>query len=155
MMFQFTDDDLIAGADVLATVALRDQIHCLGGAAHENNLLGVRCAEKFAHFLPARLEQFGRSAGEGVRGAVDIGIIATVKLRGRVNHRLRLLRGGRVVQPDQRFPIDELVQCGKIAAHAFNVEWGDRRGGFRIRLTTRRRLARSVAAAKKVVFRRG
>ena len=38
MMLQFRDDDLIAGLERMATIALRDQVDGLGGAAHEDDL---------------------------------------------------------------------------------------------------------------------
>ena len=131
-MLQLADDDLIARADVFPAVALRDQVDGLGRATDENNFLGIGGAEKFADLLAAGFKQFGRARRERVRGAMDVGIIAAVKLRRRVNHRLRLVRGGGVVEPDERLAVDELVQRGKIAAHALDVELRNRRGSFGI-----------------------
>ena len=56
MMLEFADNDFIARADVLATVALRDEVDCLGGAADENNFLRIRRAEKLANLLAPGLE---------------------------------------------------------------------------------------------------
>jgi hypothetical protein len=76
VMLQFADDDFIARADVFAAVTLRDEVDGLGGAADENDFLGVRRAEEFADLFAAGLKQFRRARGQRVRGAVDVGVVA-------------------------------------------------------------------------------
>ena len=44
-----------------------------------------------------------------------------------VDDGLRLLRGGGVVEPDQRMAVDLLVEDGKVAAHGVDVVAGLRR----------------------------
>ena len=90
-----------------------------------------------------------------MRRTVDVGIVPGIELRGGVNHRLRFLRGGGVIEPDERLAVDQLMQGGKIATHAFNVKLGNGRGGFGIRLAGERRFSGNIPAAQKIIFRRG
>ncbi len=53
---------------------------------------------------------------------MDIGIFGFVEARDSVDHGLRLLRGGGVVQPDERLAVDALAQDREIAARGIDVE---------------------------------
>src|SRR5262249_49697345 len=59
---------------------------------------------------------------ESVDSAMDIRVVATIIILDRIDHRQRLLRGGCVVQIDERFGMDFLIEHREIAPHSFNVE---------------------------------
>ena len=110
VVLQVRDDDLVARADVRAAPALRDQVDGLGRAAHEDDLVCRRRVEERAHLVARSLVGVGRARGERVRGAMDVGVLVRVEVREAVDHRLRLLRRGGVVEPDQRPAVDALVR---------------------------------------------
>ena len=56
-----------------------------------------------------------------------------VELANGVDHALRLLRRGGVVEPDQRLAVNLLTQDGKIAANRRNIEWPGRAPAHRSR----------------------
>ena len=53
---------------------------------------------------------------------VNVGILVGIEVSNAINHRLRLVRGGRVVKPHQLFAIHTLLQDGKITAHRMHVK---------------------------------
>ncbi|MCY1293315.1 hypothetical protein D9M70_425720 [compost metagenome] len=76
-----------------------------------------------------------------MRGAVDVGVLVLVEVAQALDHRRRLLCGGRVVQPHQRLAVDTLGEDREIPAHRLHVEGGLRRrlaGGIARRLQARR-----------------
>ena len=64
----------------------------------------------------------GRARGQLVRGAMDVGVLVLVELGDAVDDALRLLRGGGVVEPDQRVAVDLFAQDGKIVADGANFK---------------------------------
>ena len=60
--------------------------------------------------------------GQGVGGAMDVGVVATVKARRGVDDALRLLGGGRVVEPDEWVTVHLLVQGGKVTANGLHIQ---------------------------------
>ena len=109
VVLEVRDDDLVALADVLQAPALRHQVDRLGRAADEDDLLGRRRVDEARDLLARALVGVGRARREFVRGAVDVGVLVRVEVRQPVDHRLRLLRGRRVVEPDQRPAVDLLL----------------------------------------------
>ena len=55
---------------------------------------------------------------------MDIGAIQPISAIDGVQHALRLLRGGGVVQIDQRLAIDLLLQAGELGADGGEVKHG-------------------------------
>ena len=53
---------------------------------------------------------------------MNVGVFVLVEVADAIDHRLRLLRGGAVVEPDRAVAIHNLAQDGKIAANRFHVE---------------------------------
>ena len=64
----------------------------------------------------------GGPGGQLVCGAVDVGVLVGVEVGQPVDDRLRLLRGGGVVEPDQRLAVDRLAQDREVGAHRVDVE---------------------------------
>ena len=112
------DHNLIAGLDVPAAVCVGDQVDALGSAPHKDNLAPIGSVDE-ALYLDPRLFVMPRGAlAQFVYAAMDVGIIHLVELVHRVEHHLRFLGGGGVVQIDQRFAVDALVQYREVLASA-------------------------------------
>ncbi len=56
-----------------------------------------------------------------MRATMDVRVLEAVEMNKPVDDGLRLLRRGGVVEPDQRVPVDPLVEDGKVAAHGIDV----------------------------------
>ena len=93
-----------------------DQIDRLGGVAREDDLFLALGVEKRPHGLARALVGFGRLVGEVMQAAMHVGVLLGIGLLDAVEHLLRLLRRGRVVEIDQRLAIDLHRQRGKIRA---------------------------------------
>ena len=115
-------DNLVVLLDVAAAPGLRHQIDAFGGAAHKNDFLGRSSAEELLHLFPRIFIGVSGACRERVRTPVDVRIFMRVEICQPVDHGLRLLSGGRVVQPDQRPPIHLLLQNGKIAPDEIRIE---------------------------------
>ena len=115
------NDDLVALADIRLTPGRRHQVDRLGGAAGENDLLAATGVEELCDPLAAALIALGRDVGEVMQAAMHVGVFAGIGLHHAVEHRLRLLRGGGVVEIDQRLAIDLQRQRREILPHLRHV----------------------------------
>ena len=140
VMFQRGEDDLVARLQELPPVGLRNEIDAFRRAAHEDDFFGRRCAEKRLYLLPRLLVGVGRTGRQRVGAAMDVRVVAGVKVRNGVDHALRLLRRRGVVEPDQRPAVDLLIEHGKIAANRGNVERPRPQAADRGRLAGRDRI---------------
>ena len=122
VVFELADDDFVAGPELAAAVARRDQVDAFGRAAGPDDLLGRWCVEKCRHTGPRRLEGPGRAIAQGVRRAVDIGIVLHVVAFDDVENSTRFLGGGRVVQVDQGLAANLLMQDRKLCADGGRIE---------------------------------
>ena len=82
---------------------MRDKIDPLRRAAHKNNFVLIRRADKLGSFGTSRLVGVCRLLAQIVNAAMDIGILHAVVAVGRFDHRSGLLRRGPVIQEGQRF----------------------------------------------------
>jgi len=57
-----------------------------------------------------------------VEAAVDVGVVGLVEAREDVDDGARFVRGGGVVEVDERFGADVLVERGEIGADVFPAE---------------------------------
>jgi hypothetical protein len=73
----------------------------------------------------------GRACRQFVGGTVDVAVLVLVELHQAVDHRLRLLRRGGVVEPDQRLAIDALGRMGKSRRTALTSKAGKRAASAR------------------------
>src|SRR5215470_9856155 len=53
---------------------------------------------------------------------MDVGIIMPIVVFDGLNHSQRLLRGGRVIEINQLFPVNALVKGRKVTAHFLDIE---------------------------------
>ena len=109
------------GLDALAPERVGDQVDGLSGVAGEDDLFRARRVEEGADFLARALVGFGRGVGEVVQAAVHIGVFGGIGVLEAVEHRLRLLRRGRVVEIDERLAVNRHGEDGKILADAVDV----------------------------------
>jgi hypothetical protein len=82
----------------------------------------VRRVDEVAHALARAFVGVGRARRELMRRAMDVRVLVLVEVRDAVDHRLRLVRGGRVVEPHQLLAVDALLQDREVAAHGVDVE---------------------------------
>ena len=112
---------LVALLQPRAAEGRRDEIKRLGGVAGEDDLFLARRVEERAHGLARRLVGFRRLVGEEVQPAMHVGVFARIRLLDAVEHRLRLLRRGGVVEINERLAVDLHRQRRKIRADALDV----------------------------------
>ena len=118
-------DDLVAGLEsepfrrlsptAQTRVAERGgkKIQSRGGPGGDDDLLvallGVG-SDQAGDLRAGVLERHGAAGRQLMRPAVHAGVDRAVKLALRIDHALRLLRGGRGIQIDERMPVDLLIQ---------------------------------------------
>jgi len=85
--------------------------------------------EEGTHLLARVLVGLGRGVGEEMQSPMHVGVFGGVGVVEPIEHRLRLLRRGGVVEIDERLAIDLHGEDGKILADAGDVigAVGDRR----------------------------
>src|SRR5262249_40532050 len=93
----------------------------LGGVAREDDLFLASGVEKAAHLLARVLVGLGRGVGEVMQPAMYVGVFGGIGVVQPVEHRLRLLRRGGVVEVDERLAIDLHRKDGKVRADALDV----------------------------------
>jgi hypothetical protein len=122
VMLEPGDDDLVVAIDVLPAPALCHEIDRFGGATDEDDLLGRGCVQQATDLFPGHLIGVGRAGREFMGAAMDVGVLVSVEIRQTVDDRLRLLRGGGVVEPDQRPAVHLPLEDGEIAPEGIHVE---------------------------------
>src|SRR5262249_19751806 len=120
--------------DVGPAVGLGDEVDALGGAAREDDLLLGRGVEEALHLLAGLVVLLGGQRAEEVDGPVDVGVVQLIVAAGRVDYRLRLLRGGGVVEVDQRLAVGLAVEDREVVADLLQVEQRRQRLVVRLRL---------------------
>ena len=115
------EHDLVARPDALAAEGVGHEVDGLGGVAGEDDLFLARCVEEGAHLLARVLVGLGRGIGEIVQTAVHVGVFGRVGVLEAIEHGLRLLRRGGVVEVDERLAVDLHGEDGKILADAVDV----------------------------------
>ena len=120
VMFQDAQDDLIPGLKSRCGPGIGYQIDRLGRAGGEHDVIGTG-PQKARNLGPRRFVVFGRKVRQIVQATVNIGIFMGIGPRHRVDHHLRLLGRGAIVQIDQRLAPDLDRQDREIGANFFNV----------------------------------
>ena len=90
-------EHLIARLDVRQAVAVGDEVQALGRVAGKDDLTRRACPDEIAHGLARPLIDIGRLHAQRIQPAQRVGIMPAVEIRHRVQHALRALRRGRVI----------------------------------------------------------
>jgi hypothetical protein len=101
VMLQDSYQHLVAGPERAPPPALGHQIDGLGRAPGEHDLRRARGAKKTRDLLACVVVGRGGPLAEVVQSTVDVGVLAGIEARDRVDHRSGLLTGGRIVEIDQ------------------------------------------------------
>lgn len=124
MMLHPGNDNLIIFLNVASTPTLRHQVNAFGCPAHKDNLARCSGIEKAARLFAGRLVSIGRARRQLVRSTMYVEVFVFIKVTQAVNDRLRLLPSRAVIEPDQRMPIDLLLQNRKIATNCLYIKGG-------------------------------
>ena len=116
VMLHHRQDDLIPRLKARRGPGIGHKVQPLGRAGGEHDLLGVAGVEEAGNDAAHAFILFGRKVRKVVQATVNIGIFHRIGLVHRLNHHLRLLRAGAVVQIDQRLAIDLPRQDREIGA---------------------------------------
>src|SRR5665213_1806139 len=104
VVLELRGQDRVARPEVRQAPRERDEVDRLGRVARPDDLFGVRGVDE-ARDLGARvLELLGRARAKLVDAAVDVRVVVLVVVDERVDHGLRLLRGGGRVEKDEPLP---------------------------------------------------
>ena len=88
---------LVTRLDVRQAVAVGDEVQALGRVACKDDLARRLCADEAAHRLARLLIDIGRLHAQRIQPAQGVRVVAAVEIRHRVQHALRALRRGRVI----------------------------------------------------------
>ena len=121
MVLHDREHDLVALLQSLAAEGVGDEIDRLGGVAGEDDLFRPSGIEERTHLLARAFVGLGRGIGEVMQAAMHIGVFVRVGVLDAIEHRLRLLRRGRVVEIDERLAIDLHAEDREILADAGDV----------------------------------
>ncbi len=119
MVLEVRDHHLVARLEARRHEAPGDQVDRLGGAAGEDDLLDLAGADEAAGAVAGAFVGVGRPLRQGVHPAVHVGVVVFVVAGHRVEHRPRLLGGGRVVEVESIEPEPSL--CGMIRGKGSRV----------------------------------
>ena len=103
VMFHLGQHHGVALGEVRPTPSMGHEVDGFGGAAGDDDPLGV---EALLEFGTAGLVAFGGLPSQGVDGSVNVGVGLRIVPVHRIQNDLRLLRGGCVVEVDQRVAVD-------------------------------------------------
>ena len=136
MMFRTRDDDLIArlqGKTLggFSPTTQRCIAECGGeqvqsgrGTTGDDDLFfAFRCirADQLGDLGTGLFESHGTTGRQLVGTAVHAGVDRTVEVRLGVDHRIRLLRGGRRIQVHERVPVNLLIQNRELAPNLLKI----------------------------------
>ena len=119
VVLHLRQEDDVARLEIGTAPARGHQVDRLGRAAGENDFLGSGGVDEFHDARARALIVVGRPRGQGMEAAVHVRVVALVETGEDVDHGLRALRGGGVVEVDEGLPVHQLVQGGEVGADVF------------------------------------
>ena len=99
----------------------RQQVQRLGGASGEDDFFGFLCVDEIRHGLAGVFVGFGRLLAQIMHTSVDVTVLVQVIVALALNDAQRFLRGGGIVQINQRLTVNLLVQYRKGISYFFDV----------------------------------
>ena len=115
------DDDLVARLHLRLAEGGRQEVDALRGASGEDDFAGRAGVDKPAHGLAAGFVQLCGLLGEEMHATVYVGVSIIVFVGDGFDHRAGFLRGGAVVQVDQRLAVDGAAEDGEVGAYLLDV----------------------------------
>ena len=100
-----------------------NQVDAFGRAANEDDFARFAGTEELVNDVSRAFEGIRRSGRERVGRAVNVGIVVRVIIGDRIDHGLRFLGRRGVIEPDEWFAVDLLMQRRKILPDGMNVQW--------------------------------
>ena len=122
VMLHGRDDHLVARPDVLASVRVSYQVDGFRSAADKNDLPIFSGVDESPDLGSRVLIFFGGSFTQEMNAAMNVGVLCGVVTHGGVEHDLRLLTGGRVVEVNERFTMNFLFQSREIFPDFVNIK---------------------------------
>ncbi len=113
------EHDPVAGRDVGVAPAAGDEVDRLGRVADEDHLAAVGCAEVVGDGRAGALECGGGLGREGVRAAVDVGVVAALVAVDRLDRGQDPLRAGAGVEVGDGLSVDLPRERRERLAHPF------------------------------------
>ena len=122
VMLELGEQDGVAGLEVVERPCRGDKIDALGGAASEDDLLGGAGVDELRDAFASTFVNAGGAIAQLVNAAMDVGVVVLVVALDGLENLTRFLRGGAVVEVDERVPVDLLIQDREIFAQLLPVD---------------------------------
>ena len=87
----------------------RQQVQRLGGASGEDDFFGFLCVDEIRYGLAGVFVCLGRFLAQIMHTSVDVAVLVQIIVALALNDAQRFLRGGGIVEIDQRLSVNLLV----------------------------------------------
>src|SRR5690606_29166732 len=114
MVFHGGNDDLISCHNVGSSVGRSYEVNSLCGAFCKDDFFLFLCIDKPLGSFPGLLKCSSSLLGKRMDTSMNIGVDAFIIAIQCINYALRFLRGGRIVEVDQRLSIYFLMKHRKL-----------------------------------------
>src|SRR6185503_10655933 len=121
VMLHRRDDDLVALADEFAAVAVHHEIDAFGGAPHEDTFANVASVDEALHLFTRTFVGSSCFLAQVMNAAMNVRVFLFDVGAAAIDDDLRYLRRGRVVEIDEWFAVDSLLQDWEVSANAFDI----------------------------------
>jgi hypothetical protein len=118
VVLHFGEDDAIAGSQVGRAPGAGDEVDRLGRIADEDDLAAVGGADVVGDRRPGPLVCGGRLGGEGVRAAMDVGVVATLVAVDGLDRGQHALCARAAVEVGDRLVVDLALERRESRPHA-------------------------------------
>ncbi len=121
MVLHHGEHDLVARLDQRREIGVAHEVDRLGAAAREDDLVRVAGVEELLHADARFFVALGRRAREIVHAAVHIRIFAGGEIVHGIQHVVRLLRRGRVVEIDELLAVHLAREDREVVAQSGDI----------------------------------
>jgi hypothetical protein len=122
-MLHRCDYDVITRLQLRTSIALRDEVDALCGALGENDLAAGGSVYEASDFLAHDIISLRGPLAQVMDTPMDIGVLSRVEAGHRIDHTLRLLTRGRVIEVDQGLASNAPAKNREVGANALEIEW--------------------------------
>ena len=124
MMLHNAHEHFIALFEECLAERKRHKVEAFRRAAREDDFRLVAGVDKLLHIGARLFVQLRGLLRKIMHAPMHVGVHRIIFVSHRLHHSAGLLRGGRVVEIDQRAVVDRAGEYGKILAYFFDVEHG-------------------------------